>query len=59
MKRSNNNIINSFICRNQDVLRMKFLDTLFQMQKREFRFKGEDQGYSSKTKYVFNDLKNV
>ena len=36
----NNNIVGGFICRNQDKLPMKFLDTLFQMSKREFRFRG-------------------
>ena len=41
----NNNIDSGFLCRKQDVLPMKFLDTLFQMSKREFRFSGgEDQG---------------
>ena len=55
LKPSNNNdIVSSFICRIQDVLHMKFLNTLFQMPKREFRLRGgaggEVQSYSSKTK---------
>ena len=36
----NNNIVGGFICRNQDILPMKYLDNLFQMSKREFRFRG-------------------
>ena len=36
----NNNIVGGFILRIQDVLPMEFLDTLFQMSKRELRFKG-------------------
>ena len=35
MKPSDNNIVGGFICRNQDILPMKFLDTLFQMSKKE------------------------
>ena len=34
----NNNIVGSFIYRKQDILPIKFLDTLFQMSKREVRF---------------------
>ena len=34
-----NNIVGGFICKNLDTLPMKFLDTLFQMSEREFRFR--------------------
>ena len=39
---------------------MKFLDTLFQMPKREFRFKGEKINVIRVKRNTFiNDLKNV
>ena len=54
---NNNNIVSSFICRNQDVLPMKFL---FQMPKREFRFSGERiKVIRVKRNTFINDLKKV
>ena len=55
---NNNNIVSCFICRNQDKLPMKFLDTLFQMSKREFRFSGEKiRVIGIKRNTFINDLK--
>ena len=36
----NNNIVGGFICRNQDILSMKFLDTCFKCQKENLGFVG-------------------
>ena len=36
-----NNIVGGLFSRNQDILLMKFLDTLFQMPKRQFGFRWE------------------
>ena len=54
---NNNNIVNSFICRNQEVLPMKFLDTLFQMRKNEFRFMGKIKLIRVKRNTFISDLK--
>ena len=37
---NNYNIVSSFICWNQNKVRMKILDTSFKMTKRRFRFRG-------------------
>ena len=56
----NNNFVGGFICRNQDILPMKFLDTLFQMSKREFRFRGlKIKVIQVKRNAFIDDLKNV
>ena len=56
----NNNIVGGFICRNQDILLMNFLATLFQMSKREFRLRGEKiKVIQVKRNAFINDLKNV
>ena len=61
MKPSNNNtIVSSFICRNQDVLPIKFLDTLFQMPKSEFMFRGKKiKVIRVKRNTFINDLKHI
>ena len=61
MKQSdNNNIVGGFICRKQDTLPMKFLDTLFQMSKKIFRFTGKkSKAIQVKRNAFINDLKNV
>ena len=57
----NNNIFGGFICRNQDILLMNSLATLFQMSKREFRLRGGEKikVIQVKRNAFINDLKNV
>ena len=61
MKPTNNkNSVSGFICRNKDTLPIKFLNTLFQMPKREFRLSGEKiKVIRVKRNTFINDLKNV
>ena len=57
---NNNNIVGGFICRNQDIRLMKFLDTLFQTSKRELRFRGyRIKVILVKRNAFIDDLKNV
>ena len=60
MKSPDNNIISGYISRNQDIRPVKFLDTLFQMPKREFGFSGEKiKIIRVKWNAFINQLKNV
>ena len=60
MKSSHNNVISSFISWSQNILPMKFFDTLFQISKTLFRLRREKIKVIRVKYHTFvNDLKNL